>query len=117
MKKLFAVLLMGVVFFGIASPSQGGLFGPDEFFIRVTGTKGLKVDGAISVLTGSKSKDESITVTIPWEKKVEADIISVVFQKMSAKGMLKVELLNKKGEVLNEGETSSEYGIVSVTSD
>lgn len=108
---------MGLLFFGIASPSQGWFFGPDEFTVRVTGTNGLKVDGAISVLTGSKSKDESITIVIPWEKKVEADIISVVFQKMSAKGTLKVELLNEKGKVINEGQTSSEYGIVSVASD
>jgi len=58
-----------------------------------------------------------IDITIPWEKKVEADRISAGFQKRAENGLLKVQLLDEKKEVVRESETSVKFGIAHVLYD
>ena len=88
-----------------------------EFVIRITGTKGLRADGIISVTINNQTKDESFTLEVPWEERVTADYAAAGFQKLSPDGVLKIQLLDEKGKIIHESETSVRYGVAFVTSD
>jgi len=116
-KKRLILLLSAALLLGVAYYAVTGVPKTKEFTIRVTGTEGMKAQGIITVFHKNKEKEEMIDVTIPWEKKVEADRISAGFQKRAENGLLKVQLLDKKGEVIRESETSVKFGIAHVLYD
>lgn len=88
-----------------------------EFQIKVSGTDGLPFSGSyMVVMSGGQSVSKSVDDTVPTEYSVEGMIVSVVFQKKTENGFLKVEIL-RDGEVLNSSYTTAAYGLVSVATD
>jgi len=81
-----------------------------EFVIRITGTEGLHADGIVTVTNKNKTKDEGLAIEVPWEKRVIADSVSAGFQKLSPDGILKIQLLDGKGNIIHESETTLKYG-------
>ena len=117
MKKKIVLLLSAALAVCLVYYAATGVSKTKEFTIRVVGTEGMKAQGVISVSRKNKEKEEMIDVTIPWEKKVEADRVSAGFQKKAENGLLKVQLLDEKGEVVRESETSVRFGIAYVVYD
>jgi len=116
-KKKLVLLLSAVLVVGLVYYAVTGVPKTKEFTIRVVGTEGMKAQGVITVSRENKEKEEMIDITIPWEKKVEADMVSAGFQKKAENGLLKVQLLDEKGEVVRESETSVRFGIAYVVYD
>ncbi len=106
---LTTVIIASLVIGQCASTLQ-----PDDFTIRVSGTAGLQFNGSYGV-TNSDGSSTSQTVdgTVPTEYQVTGTIVSVVFQKQTEAGTLKVQII-KDGEVVKEAETTAAYGVVSV---
>jgi len=87
-----------------------------SFAIKVTGTPGLKFSGSLCLTTiDGKVTTKSVDGIVPADYALEGTIVSVVFQKQSEEGKLKIEIL-KNGNIVNCSETIAAYGVVSITS-
>lgn len=85
-----------------------------EFSIKVSGTSNAGFSGSYMTTTiDGKSVSKSVEGNLPITYKVEGNMVSVVFQKKDKEGNLKVEIF-KDGKVVSEGETSAEYGVVTI---
>ena len=88
-----------------------------EIFVRVTGDPGIKFQGSIGTLDGSRSVDG----TTPQEFAVEVDTGALAFDSVSANaqnsdgtGNLVVQIV-RDGEVVKEQSTTAQYGVADVT--
>ena len=109
MRKLLLLLLVGILMLEGCT----GLVNSD-FTVQVTGTSGLKFIGDyMTATTSGGSTSKSVEGTVPATYTVSGSIVSVVFQKQSEGGLLKVAIL-KGGKVVSQSETTATYGVVSV---
>lgn len=88
-----------------------------EIFVRVTGDPGIKFQGSIGTLDGSRS----VEGTTPEEFAVEVDTGAFAFDSVSANaqnsggsGNLVVEVV-RDGEIVAEQSTTAQYGVAQVT--
>ena len=65
------------------------------------------------VTSGGQSTSKSVDGVVPATYSVKGNIVSVVFQKQTESGTLKVEIL-RGGKVVNSSDTTAAYGVVSV---
>ena len=114
MKRLIAVILV-VCIVGLFFTGCGGSLSTDsEFQIKVSGTTGLEFSGTYMVVTsGGQSTSKSVDGVVPAAYSVKGNIVSVVFQKQTESGTLKVEIL-RGGKVVNSSDTTAAYGAVAV---
>lgn len=112
----FVLGIIGAMFGGNQpiSTSESNSSSPG-FVIKVTGTDGTKFSGSYMLVTlDGKTASKSVEGTAPIDYKVDANMVSVAFQKAGEKGNLKVEIL-KDDQVVAESETDAAYGMVSVS--
>ena len=82
------------------------------FTIRVSGSVG-RFSGSYMSIRAGQAQQESVDGTTPAEYRVTGIQASCCFQKKETYGTLSVQIL-KDGSVVNQGETSAEYGVVTV---
>ncbi len=68
------------------------------------------------VSSGGQSVSKSVDGTVPTQYSAEGKMVSVVFQKQTENGTLKVEIL-RDGKVIKSSDTTAAYGLVSVATD
>lgn len=84
------------------------------YTISVSGTQDLDFSGHYMVVTApGKSESKSVDGKVPQSYHARGSIVSVVFQKQSVNGVLKVQII-KGGRVVSSSDTSAAYGVVSV---
>jgi hypothetical protein len=111
-KRILIMLILGALIFLLT-----GCDGESTFVIRVSGTTGLEFSGNYLVYTSNgQSTSKSVDGTVPTEYTVKGTIVSVVFQKQTEEGTLKVEIL-KDNQVIASSETTAAYGVVSVATE
>lgn len=119
MKKVgivLGVIVLVIIVIAIATCNGIG-FRDSTFEIRVSGTEGLEFSGSYMVVTAEgQSTSKSVDGTVPEQYLVSGAIVSVVFQKQSQEGILRVEIV-KGTEVIASEETTASYGVVSVATD
>ena len=87
------------------------------FQIKVSGTDGLAFSGSYFITTANgQVTSKSVDGIIPDQYTVTGTIISVVFQKQTELGILRVEII-KGNDVIASEDTVAAYGIVSVATD
>jgi|GEM_PF-4251157 len=85
-----------------------------NFIVKVSGTSGLRFSGSCATTTISGTAiSKSLDGVVPAEYTISGAIVSCAFQKQSAEGVLKVEII-KDGKVVAQSDTSATYGVVSV---
>lgn len=109
---LFLLLLVAG---GVQSAlSPRALTSDTEFEINVTGTPARAFSGSIMVVSSKgQTTSQSFDGKVPATYYVTGTMVSVAFQKKSPTGTLAVEIVNG-GRVIKSGETTAEYGLVSV---
>ncbi len=114
MKRLLStILIICVVSFAFAG-CVSGMGGDNDYIIKVSGTTGLNFSGSyMTVTSNGNSTSKTVDGTVPTQYSVRGTIVSVVFQKKTEGGYLKVEVL-RGGKVINSSDTTAAYGVVSV---
>lgn len=86
-----------------------------DFTVKVSGTKGLKFQGDIDVVSSDgSSNSESVSGTVSKTIAIKkAAMISVVLQNQGASGTMDVQVFHQ-GQLVKESKTSAQYGTVSV---
>lgn len=109
---LFILGLMGI---GMLMTSVSNIpISSDKYTIEVTGTNGLKFQGAIMKVEYGSVEQKSVEGTIPQSYELGGIMTSVVFQKMDAEGTLIVTVKDSSGRAIKQQSTSASYGIVTI---
>lgn len=82
------------------------------FTIRVSGSAG-RFSGSYMSIRAGQAQQESVDGSTPTEYRVTGIQASCCFQKKETYGTLSVQIL-KDGSLVNQGDTSAEYGVVTV---
>ena len=87
--------------------SCSGIGNESDYTIRVSGTNGLGYNGTYMTLSSDgSSASRLVEGTVPAQYTVRGYIVSVVFQKQTEAGLLKVEILSN-GSVIKSAETTA----------
>jgi hypothetical protein len=85
-----------------------------SYTVKVTGSENLKVSGHYSfVSTGGIPKPVQVEAVVPIEDQGKGVAAVCVFRKMTAEGILKVDIL-KDDKVVSTSETAHPFGFVSL---
>ncbi|MGB5924885.1 MAG: hypothetical protein WBH01_02180 [Dehalococcoidia bacterium] len=119
MKKAGTIVgVIAVIIIIVVVLTCDGIVPRDSTFdIKISGTGGLEFSGSYMVTTSNgQVVSKSVDGMIPEQYSVSGTLVSVMFQKQTEEGTLRVEIV-KGNEVIASEETTAEYGIVSVATD
>jgi hypothetical protein len=83
-----------------------------DISVRIEGTRGLAFTGAIGSFAGNRSIEGTVPESYTLDGEGSRGIFTVILQKMSPNGTLRVTLMCREGA--QSSETKATYGAVSV---